>query len=199
MRYGADRKEQSRREIVARAAERLRRDGIAAVGVRTLMSDAGMTHGAFYAHFGSRDDLVAQALERAIEATRDGLLGHLENVPAEHRFEAVVDAYLRPIHRDHVAKGCAAAALAPEIARLDDETRGRFWRGVGSLADVIEPLLPPGGSDDERRTRAHALFASLMGSLQLARAVPDAAESERMLAGGRDAALAIARSAWSST
>lgn len=196
MRRSAGRKAQSRREIVDKAAERLRSDGMAAVGIRTLMRDAGLTHGAFYAHFEDREDLLGEALHRGLEETRTTLARSLAGVTGDAALESFVATYLRPVHRDHVAQGCAAAALAPEVARLSVRVRERFWAGVVEIAALIEPLLPPGGSAEERRDRATALFASLMGSLQLARAAPDRAASDAVLAAGRMAALAIAGASW---
>ena len=193
MRYAADRKEQSRKEIVAKAADRLRRDGIAAVGLRTLMTDAGLTHGAFYAHFDSRADLVADAIAEALAQTRELLAGQVEAAPPEKQLEAFIKAYLRRAHRDHIDQGCAAAALAPEIGRLDPEVRARFADGVAAFATLLEPHLPAGGSHQTRLARAHAVFAGMMGTLQLARLVLDPALSDAILVEGRAAALAAAR------
>lgn len=195
-RYKDGHKQEARDAILKNAAERFRRDGIAAVGVRTLMADAGLTHGGFYAHFPSRADLVAAAVERAAEST----IGYFDTVlaaaPADRKLETLIATYLRPRHRAHMDLGCAAAALAPEIARESPETRARFAAQTGRLIQLIADLLPEGGAPDQRTTRAAAVFAAMMGVLQLMRIETDDAAAERLMREGRDAALSLALRPW---
>ena len=195
-RYSKDHKLAARKAILKNAAERFRRDGIAAVGVRALMADAGLTHGGFYAHFPSRTDLVAAAVETAAKST----LGYFEEVlaaaPADRKLETLIATYLRPRHRDHMDLGCAAAALAPEIAREPAETRDRFAAQTGRLVQLIADHLPPGGAPDQRETRARTVFATMMGVLQLMRIETDDAAVDRLVREGRDAALSLATRPW---
>lgn len=195
-RYKADQKQISREEILKRAAERFRQDGVAAVGVRPLMADAGLTHGGFYAHFASRDDLVAAALEYAAESTLDYFKDVLAQTPEPERLRVLIKTYLRPLHRDHMGLGCAVSALAPEIARQPEETRRRFdIRGRG-LVRLIAEHLPPGGSPEDRLDRASLVFAQMFGTLQLIRIETDLEAVPRLLKGGREAALLLATQPW---
>ena len=189
------RKEETRRAIIEKAAARFRRDGIAAVGLRPLVADAGLTHGAFYAHFPSRDDLVAEAVGAALADTLAMLRDVAHSAPEAGQLEALIGSYLSERHRVAMARGCAGAALAPEVARGDAAVRDAFGRGVDRIVALIAGLLPPGGTDIARVDRSRAIFAGMMGTLQLARTC-DEADAGRLLAGGRAAALATARLRW---
>src|SRR5215218_6800201 len=114
MRYGKDQKQATRRRILEAAGRRFKQDGIDGSGVATLMSDAGLTNGAFYAHFESKEDLVANVLADQLRAQR-----HSFDDQLSHRagLEAFVRSYLSPEHRDQLAGGCPSAALLDEIAR----------------------------------------------------------------------------------
>lgn len=195
-RYKADQKKISREEILKRAAERFRQDGVAAVGVRPLMADAGLTHGGFYAHFASREDLIAAAMEYAAESTLDYFREVLAATPEPERLKVLIKTYLRPLHRDHMGLGCAVSALGPEIARQSEETRRRFdIRGRG-LVRLIAEHLPPGGGPEDRLDRASLVFAQMFGTLQLVRIETDPDAVQRLLRGGRDAALLLATQPW---
>lgn len=191
-----EQKDISRQAILGRAAERLRRDGIAALGVRPLMADAGLTHGGFYAHFPSRSDLVAAALEHAADSTIGFFRAAAAAAPEGARLEAIIDTYLQPRHCEEMARGCTASALAPDIARADTAARTRFVRRNRAFIDLIADHLPAGGKPEERLDRAHVIFASMMGMLQLMRIEEDVAEVERMRAAGRAAALMLAHCSW---
>lgn len=195
-RYKDGHKQEARDAILKNAAERFRREGIAAVGVRALMADAGLTHGGFYAHFASRADLVAAAAETAAEST----IGHFEEVlaaaPSDCKLETLIATYLRPRHRAHMDLGCAAAALAPEIARESVETRARFAAQTGRLVQLIADLLPEGGAPEDRTARATTVFAAMMGVLQLVRIESDDAVADRLMREGRHAALSLATQPW---
>ena len=117
MRYEKGRKDASRQKIMEVAAERFRADGIAATGLAAIMSDAGMTNGAFYPHFQSKADLVRETVAAATSATRFG------NFIAEDGLDVALDAYLSPEHRDDPGQGCPLAALLPELARQPLATR----------------------------------------------------------------------------
>lgn len=195
-RYSEEHKQEARAAILKQAAERFRRDGIAAVGVRPLMADAGMTHGGFYAHFASRADLVAASLEYAAQATLDYFHDALAGAPDGQKLETLVETYLQPRHRDRMDVGCAASALAPEIARESDATRTRFARQNGRLIGLIAEHLPAGGTPRARADRAAILFATMMGTLQLMRMETDPAAVERLRRSGRDAALQLASRPW---
>ena len=114
MRYGKDQKEATRQRIVEAAGRRFKQDGIDGAGVAAVMSDAGLTNGAFYGHFTSKEDLVANVLADQLRAQRQSL----DSQPSDRAgLEAFIRAYLSPEHRDQSADGCPSAALLDEIAR----------------------------------------------------------------------------------
>ncbi len=195
-RYRDGHKQEARDAILKNAAERFRRDGIAAVGVRTLMADAGLTHGGFYSHFASRADLVAAAAEYAAESTLGYFGKVLDAAPADRKLETLIEAYLRPFHRKRMDLGCAAAALAPEIARESPPTRARFIGQTARLVRLIADLLPQGGTPEDRDARARTVFATMMGVLQLMRVETNPDTVGRLMHEGREAALHLAMRSW---
>src|SRR5437764_13972352 len=120
-RYGKEHKEATRRRIVEAAGRRLKRDGIDGSGVAALMADAGLTNGAFYAHFASKDDLVATAVA---DQLHEQLERYRAAAPERAGVERMVREYLSVEHRDNVEHGCPSAALLHEIGRGTDETEG---------------------------------------------------------------------------
>ncbi|WP_063511805.1 MULTISPECIES: TetR/AcrR family transcriptional regulator [unclassified Erythrobacter] len=196
MRYAKGHKEETRQAILEKASERFRRDGINAVGIKSLMSDAGLTHGGFYAHFNSRESLVAEAAEEALKRTLELLRGISSNAEADRKLEAFVNGYLSPQHYEDMAFGCAGAALAPEIAREGEDTRRRFTAGIERIVEYLAEILPPDGSPELRRERAHAIFSLMMGAVQLARITVDQKLAGRIIEGARTGALSIAHAEW---
>ncbi|KLK92381.1 hypothetical protein AA309_15535 [Microvirga vignae] len=197
MRYGKGHKEQTHKRVVDVAAARFRANGIEGTGVAGLMADAGLTHGGFYAHFKSKDDLVREALAEAHAHSRE--IWAKEAKAARERgedgLEAIVRRYLRPTHRDRPEAGCSVAALAPEVARNDPDTRDVMAHAVDEMAAIIGSELPPTVPEGKARETAYAIFALMIGTLQLARITTDQALSEAILQSGRDAALRLARQA----
>jgi TetR/AcrR family transcriptional regulator, transcriptional repressor for nem operon len=185
MRYEKGRKEASRQKIIQVASERFRCDGIAATGLAAIMSDAGMTNGAFYPHFQSKADLVRETVAAATGATRFG------NLIAEDGLETAIANYLSPEHRDYPGQGCPLAALLPELARQPLETRRVYADNFLAMVGELASALPPERSD--RKAVALGIYATLIGSLQLARAAEGTDLSDRILAAGRDAARALAQ------
>src|SRR4051794_21697655 len=123
MRYGRQHKPATRRRIVETAGRRFKRDGIDGSGIGTLMADAGLTRGAFYAHFASKEDLVATTVADQLREQREGISASLRD-PAG--VERLVRAYLSPQHRDRREHGCPSAALLDEIGRCTDATRQAY-------------------------------------------------------------------------
>src|SRR5437764_14077363 len=123
MRYSKGHKQATRQRIVEVAGRRFKRDGVDGAGVATLMSDAGLTNGAFYAHFQSKEDLVANVLADQLRAQRTSF----DDQPSDRAgLEAFVRSYLSPEHRDEFADACPSAALLDEIARRPTDTRDVF-------------------------------------------------------------------------
>jgi TetR/AcrR family transcriptional repressor of nem operon len=187
MRYGRDQKQATRQRILEAAGRRFKQDGIDGAGVAALMSDAGLTNGAFYAHFASKEDLVANVLA-------DQLLTQRQSVDAQppdrEGLEAFVRSYLSPQHRDQCAEGCPSAALLDEIARRPAATRQVFTDELMGVIDDIAARLDP---TDIAAARADALavFGLMVGTLQLARALTDRDLSDQLLAHGVDTALKL--------
>ena len=185
MRYSKGHKQQTRQRILEAAGRRFKQDGIDGAGVAAVMSDAGLTNGAFYAHFSSKEDLVANVLAEQLRAQRQSI----EAEPADGAgLEAFVRSYLSPEHRDQAADGCPSAALLEEIARRPTDTRDVFTEEVMGVIDDIASRLDP--SDvGAARVDALTVFGLMVGTLQLARTLTDRELSDRVLARGVATAL----------
>src|SRR5215218_999601 len=187
MRYGKDQKQATRQRIVEAAGRRFKQDGIDGAGVATLMSDAGLTNGAFYGHFMSKEDLVANVLTDQLRTQRHSFDAQ---PPDRAGLEAIIRAYLSPQHRDQCADGCPSAALLDEIARRPVATRQAFTDELLGTADDIAARLDPTDAESAR-TDALTLFGLMIGSLQLARALTDVDLSDQLLAQGVKTALQL--------
>jgi TetR/AcrR family transcriptional repressor of nem operon len=187
MRYAKGHKDETRQHIVEVAAKKFREEGVAAAGIAGLMAEAGLTNGAFYNHFESKEHLVQEAMAHA--------LGKRETAMREAgpgAGETFIRNYLSPSHRDGPGQGCFTAALAAEIARHPETTREAFTGAVQRTLGRIGAELPENLPAEEREGRAAAVYGVMIGTLQLARAVTDRALSDRILAGGLEAALTLA-------
>ncbi|HVK28819.1 MAG TPA: TetR/AcrR family transcriptional regulator [Nocardioides sp.] len=186
-RYSPEHKEATRRRMVETAGRRFKSDGIDGSGIATLVADAGLTNGAFYGHFSSKDDLVATVVAQQLAdqvAVIDAMPAGVASVESFLRY------YLSPEHRDDLAGGCPSAALLDEIARCDEATRQAYTDGARAMVAAIARHLDDG---DAARTeqRAISLFTLLVGSLQLARAVTDPVLSEQILTAAHAQAMPI--------
>jgi AcrR family transcriptional regulator len=186
-RYSTEHKEATRQRILDVASRRLKRDGIDGSGVATLMADAGLTNGAFYAHFSSKDDLVAAAVAEQLRVQLDRFR-HVG--PGRDGVERMICEYLSPSQRDDVEHGCPSAALLDEIGRSTPATKRAYTDGVVAIADEIAARLAP---DDPQSARAAtlSLFALLIGTLQLSRAIADRTLADQVLKQGIQNALAL--------
>ena len=143
MRYEKGHKEQTRKRILEIAGAQFRAKGIEGTGVASLMADAGLTHGGFYAHFKSKHDLVREALSAAHASNRETwAASKAARDRDEDGLEALVRSYLRTVHRDRPEAGCAVAALAPEVARNDPKTRDIMAQAAGEMARSSRPNCP---------------------------------------------------------
>ena len=185
MRYEKGRKDVSRGRILEIASERFRADGIAATGIAGIMGDAGLTNGAFYPHFQSKAELVRESVGAALDAQSH----QLSEALASGGLEMAIDVYLSAAHRDNPGIGCASAALLPEVARQPLQTRELYAERLATQVRQISAALPPQTKD--REEVALSLFATLIGALQLARAVQETEFSDRILVVGARAARAL--------
>jgi TetR/AcrR family transcriptional repressor of nem operon len=187
MRYSKDHKQVTRQRILEAAGRRFKQDGIDGAGVAAVMSDAGLTNGAFYAHFASKEDLVANVLADQLRAQRHSF----DAQPSDRRgLEAFIRSYLSPQHREQCADGCPSAALLDEIARRPATTKQVFTDELMGVIDDIASRLSPTDAD-AARTEALTLFGLMLGTLQLARALTDRDRSDQLLARGVDTAMKL--------
>lgn len=170
---------QNRERIIEVAAKQFREHGFDGIGVAELMKFAGLTHGGFYGHFASKEDLMAQACERALEGSLDAMRQVAER-DGGNALSVIASAYLSPSHRDQPGEGCVLAALGAEAARHGSPVRSAFTQGVRSAVDMLTRLLT-GKSKRAKRERALVIYASMVGALVLARAVDDAELSDEVL------------------
>jgi TetR/AcrR family transcriptional regulator, transcriptional repressor for nem operon len=171
MPWPKDHKTRTRARIVEAAAAAFRARGVAGVRVEDVMAAAGLTHGGFYAHFASKDELLAEALELAGGQTIDTLSRY--SGPNGPGLGAVIDAYLSPGHAAHPDRGCPVAALGPEVARAEGRPRRDLARGVKRRIAWMRGLLPPrrGGArgEQEQEEQVIGALACMIGGLILAR------------------------------
>src|SRR3954447_648472 len=187
MRYGKDQKQATRQRILEAAGRRFKQDGIDGAGVAAVMSEAGLTNGAFYHHFTSKEDLVANVLADQLRAQRHSFEAQLSDGAG---LEAIVRSYLSPQHRDACADGSPSAALLDEIDRRPAATRRVYTDELLDIADDIAARLDPEDAD-AARIDALALFGTMIGTLQLARALTDRDLSDQLLARGLETALKL--------
>ncbi len=187
MRYGKEHKQATRQRIIKAAGRRLKRDGIDGSGVATLMADAGLTNGAFYAHFTSKEDLVTTAVADELRTQSENLAAV---APGRGGVEQLVRAYLSPEHRDNPVDGCPSAALLDEIGRCTDTTKQAYTDGVLAFIDDIAARLAP---HDPRSARVKTLsvYAQMIGTLQLSRALADRQLADEILEQGIRNALTV--------
>jgi len=188
VRYGNEHKQTTRQRIIETAGRRFKRDGIDGSGISTLMKDAGLTNGAFYTHFTSKDDLVATAVADQLQTQNANIVAHA--APGRAGLEQIVRWYLSAQHRDSPDDGCPSAALLDEIGRCTDLTRQAYTEGVLIVIDGIAARLAP---DDPLsvRTRTLSAYAMMAGTLQLSRALTDGQLADELLDQGIHNALAL--------
>jgi TetR/AcrR family transcriptional regulator, transcriptional repressor for nem operon len=187
LRYAKDHKQATRKRILEAAGRRFKKDGIDGAGVAAVMSDAGLTNGAFYAHFKSKEDLVANVLADQLHAQCQSL-GALP--PGKAGLEVLVRRYLSPEHRRQHADGCPSAALLDEVVRRPAATKKVFTGEAIGIVDEIASRLDPADAEGARPD-AFVLYGLVIGTLQLARALADRELSDQVLAAGVDAALEL--------
>jgi TetR/AcrR family transcriptional regulator, transcriptional repressor for nem operon len=175
-------KEATHERIVSVAARAIRRSGYDGTGVADIMKEAGLTHGAFYAHFASREAMLAEAVGRACaESAANAALAAAGAASGEKALAALLGAYLSRAHVEHVDAGCPLAALGSETSRQSPEVRRVTTRHVKEMIDLVARQSPQWGQADAHE---HALVtvATMLGALLLARAVDDPALSESVRA-----------------
>jgi TetR/AcrR family transcriptional regulator, transcriptional repressor for nem operon len=181
MRYPDGHKQAVRERVVAAAAGVLRQRGLAGAGIPALMRRAGLTHGGFYAHFDSRDALVAEAIRAAARETADGVFA------PGRTLAQVADHYLSPAHVAHPEHGCVLAALGTDGPRQPARARRAFAEVARGFLRLTERALHPGSRAEAPSDDALVGAATMVGAVVLARLIRDAALSARLLAAARRA------------
>jgi TetR/AcrR family transcriptional repressor of nem operon len=179
-------KEKNHERIVKTAAARFRERGIDGIGLADLMKAVGLTHGGFYAHFGSREELVAEAIEcalrdggRAVEAVLSA------KQPPATLLGLLIDAYLSLAHRDGLATSCAVATMANDVARSDVRARTAYEKQVNLYLELLAKLITA-DRRKSRRAKAIAALSALVGAVSMARAVNDEKLSRELLKSAAD-------------
>ena len=172
-------KEASHERIVGAAARAIRRSGYDGTGVADIMKDAGLTHGAFYAHFASREAMLTEAADRAGAESNAAAASLIAAVPSEKSLEALIRAYLSKAHLEGIETGCPTSALASEMPRQSPEVRRAATRRIKEMIDLVARQMPDWGQPSAHE-RALVAVATMVGTLTLARAVDNAALSDAL-------------------
>lgn len=182
MGHSREDKRASHERIVEIASERIRSEGIAQPGVAEIMRAAGLTHGGFYKHFDSRDDLIAEAADRALRGNEETVAALLSDT--DDPIATFADWYVSTAHRDNPAHGCGVVALGGDAARAGDRVQAAYRAQVERYLATLERLL---GGDEDARRRATVTLSALVGAVVLARALGDTPQSDDLLRNVRDA------------
>ena len=180
MRYGPDHKQQTRERVLAEAAKAIRAEGPHQIAVAGVMARAGLTQGGFYAHFASKDDLVASTIDYMFGDSAERWRLETEGKPPAEALAAYIDFYLSKLHRDARNAGCPLPFLSSDLPRLGEAARETFAAGVSRLRARIAGQLTALGRPDPEAD-ASSMLSELVGALQLARAEPDPAASDAIL------------------
>jgi TetR/AcrR family transcriptional repressor of nem operon len=190
MRVSRQKAAENRERIIDAAGALFRSKGFGGIGVADIMKAADLTHGGFYGHFASKDDLVKQASRRTMARAAANWGKVVADAP-DQPFTALLDHYLSSHHRDDPGKGCAFAALGADAARSSKVVRDAFAEGLESLIAILATAIP-GRSKAARRRKAVAAMASLVGTLTLARAVRGTSLSDELLEAAHGELLSLA-------
>jgi TetR/AcrR family transcriptional repressor of nem operon len=180
MRYSQEHKPETRRRILYEASRRFRGQGAEGFSIADLMHDLKLTHGGFYRHFNSKEQLFAEALASAMQESHTKLTTGSDATTPGAQLKVIIERYLSPRHWANPAEGCPLAALASEIPRQPRAVRAAFDQAVKTYMDGIERLLP-GTTRAERQRNFLVLFSGMAGTLSLARAVSDEQTRARLL------------------
>jgi len=185
MRYRPEHKAEIHQKIVKDAARRVRSEGITGAAVTAVMRDAGLTHGGFYKHFGSKDELLMESLSEAFQEIANRLAQAGEQSPPETAWKAIVKTYLSLEYCDHVEYGCPLTALAPELARVDEAMKPRIFEELKRYKSRMLPFMP-GQRTADKECAFFSIFSTMVGAIEIARMLPEPAMREKVLACARE-------------
>ncbi|MDW5267682.1 MULTISPECIES: TetR/AcrR family transcriptional regulator [Acidobacteriaceae] len=167
------------------ASRRVRSEGITGAAVSTVMRDSGLTHGGFYKHFGSKDELLMESLSVAFQEIADRLAHAAEQSPPETAWKEIVKIYLSPEYCDHVEYGCPLPALGPELARADKAMKPQIFEELKKYKSRMVPFMPGQRTADKERA-FFSIFSTMIGAIEIARLLPESAMREKVLASTRE-------------
>ena len=185
MRYRPEHKAEVHQKIVKDASRRVRAEGLNGTAVAAVMRDTGLTHGGFYKHFGSKDELLMESLREAFRDIGDKLVRAAEQSRSEAAWKAIVKSYLSLEYCDHAERGCPLTALAPEMARVDETMRSQVLAELVNYRDRMLPFMPGRRTADKERA-FFVIFSMMIGAVEIARMMPDRAAQEKVLASTRE-------------
>jgi TetR/AcrR family transcriptional repressor of nem operon len=185
MRYRPEHKIETHQKIVKDASRRVRAEGLSGAAVSAVMKDAGLTHGGFYKHFGSKDDLLLESLREGFREIEDALAHAAEQSPSAEAWKAIVKTYLSLDLCEHPDRGCPLAALAPELARADKNMKPKIAAELVNYKSRMLPFMPGRRTADKERA-FFAIFSTMIGAIEIARMLPERAMRKKLLANTRD-------------
>jgi len=185
MRYRPEHKIETHQTIVKDASRRVRAEGLNGAAVAAVMRDAGLTHGGFYKHFASKDELLIESLKEGFREIIDTLIRAAEQSPPGEAWKTIVKTYLRPEMCEHPEHGCPLATLAPELARVDRRMKPQIVAELVNYKSRMVPFMPGRRTLDKERA-FFAIFSTMMGAIEIARMLPDLGMRKKVLGNARD-------------
>ncbi|HTX15399.1 MAG TPA: TetR/AcrR family transcriptional regulator [Candidatus Baltobacteraceae bacterium] len=185
MRYTPEHKAKVHQKIVKDASHRVRAEGLNGAAVASVMKDTGLTHGGFYKHFGSKDDLLVESLHEAFREIGETLVGAAEQSQRDAAWKAIIKTYLSPEYCERAERGCPLTALAPDLARVDKSMRRQVLSELVSYKARLLPFMP-GRRAVEKERAFFAIFSTMIGAVEIARMLPEPAMREKVLGTARD-------------
>jgi TetR/AcrR family transcriptional repressor of nem operon len=185
MRYRPEHKAEIHQKIVKDASRRVRAEGLNGAAVSTVMKDTGLTHGGFYKHFGSKDDLLLESLREGFREIEDVLVHSAEQSLPGEAWKAIIETYLSLELCEHPERGCPLSALSSELARADKTMKPQI---VAELVNYKGRMLPfmPGPRTADKERAFFVIFSTMVGAVEIARMLPDRAAQEKVLASARN-------------
>lgn len=185
MRYRPEHKAEVHQKIVKDASRRVRAEGLDGAAVAGVMHDTGMTHGGFYKHFESKDELLLESLKEAFRDVGDILVRAARQSHTEAAWKAIVKTYLSLEFCDHPERGCPLPALAPELARVGQKMRKQVLAELVNYKDRMIPFMPGRQIADKERA-FFAIFSTMAGAIEIARLLPEPEMREKVLTAAKD-------------
>jgi TetR/AcrR family transcriptional repressor of nem operon len=181
MRYSQTHKDETHARLVQIAGQALRKSGPEKLSVAEVMKKAGLTHGGFYAHFKSKDALLAEALEAVFAQSKERMLRRIEGLPPRHALATFIDSYMSRQHRDNPAQGCPITALNSDLPRQSKAVRAVFDAGTKRLIAWVAHLIGETGFEGDADALAPSVLSAMAGAVAVSRAVSDKSLSDDML------------------